>query len=424
MRLAAAVPRFLGLCAATVVVAFGSVAGVEVDRPDAGDFSVPRQMAGYSYVTGSVSASAPGPAVALFQHGFGVEFMDYPQAVVLGAGGDTYRRVDLAEQRAGAETQGDPGPMLLSPDGRYVAVGDHDTAQPNVAVVDLTTGDTTTHPLPQGRSVVPVAWSADGRSMALLLSADATNPYSGGLIEGDVGVLDLGTDRTEVLDGGDASAAAFSPDGSALAVQRSGANGRELVIVEGDDERVVGADGLLAGPSAWSPDGRLLAITTLDPSLAPAPPGDPGIPTGLSFVDATGAGGEVPEPVELRVSGPGRVLGWDGNDEVLMLLDGGGGDPCCGSDDLTLSTVPLDGSSPRTLMTMSGVSSYGVGRFQLASAAADRLEVVTPDAVDRGAWPVAMRIVLALLAGLAVWVVAAIVARVVRRLTAPLRRSA
>ena len=54
MRLAAAVPRFLGLCAATVVVAIGSVAGVEVDRPDAGDFSVPRQMAGYSYVTGSV----------------------------------------------------------------------------------------------------------------------------------------------------------------------------------------------------------------------------------------------------------------------------------------------------------------------------------------------------------------------------------
>ena len=413
--MAAAVPKVLGLCAAAVVIALGSVAGAEADRPDVGDFSVPRQMAGYSYLTGSVSSSPPGPAVALFQHGFGVEFMDFPQAVVLGAGGDTYRRVDVAEGRAGAETQGDPAPMLLSPDGRYVAVGDHDTAEPNVAVVDLTTGDSTTHPLPQGRSVVPVAWSADGQSMALLLSADATNPYSGGLIEGDVGVLDLTTDQTEVLDGGEANGVAFSPDGSALAVQRSGDNGRELLIADGDAERPVEADGLLAGSYAWSPDGRWLAITTVDASLAPAPPGDPGIPTGLSFVDATGTGGEVPAPVDLPFSGPGRVLGWTGADEVMVLLDGGSGDPCCGSDDATLSTVPLDGSSPRTLMTMSGMSSYGVGRFQLAAAAADRLQVVAPGAVDRGPWPIARRIVLALLAGLAVWLVAAVVARVVRR---------
>ena len=346
--------------------------------------------------------------------------MDFPQAVVLGAGGDTYRRVDVAEERAGAETQGDPAPMLLSPAGSHVAVGDHNTRNPGVAVVDLATGRIALHPLPQGRSVVPVAWSADGTSMALLLSADATNPYSGGLIEGDVGILDLTTDQTEVLDGGEADAVAFSPDGSALAVQRSGENGRELVIVDGDGERVVAADGLLAGPSAWSPDGRLVAITTVDPSLAPAPPGDPGIPTGLAFVDATGSGGEVPAPIDLRVSGPGRVLGWNGTDEVLVLLDGGDGDTCCGSDDATLSTVPLDGSSPRTLMTMSGLQSYGVGRFQLAAAAAERLQVVTPDVTDRGPWPLAQRIVLALLAGLAVWLVAAVVARVVRRL----RRSA
>lgn len=423
MRLAAAVPKVLGLCAAAVVIVMGSVAGADVGRPGGGDFSVPRQMAGYSYLTGSVSSSPPGPAVALFQHGFGVEFMDFPQAVVLGAGGDTYRRVDVAEERAGAETQGDPAPMLLSPDGKYVAVGDHDTTNPGVAVVDLVTGKIANHPLPQGRSVVPVAWSADGKSMGLLLSADATNPYSGGLIEGDVGILDLTTDRTEVLDGGEANAVAFSPDGSALAVQRSAGNGRELVIADGNGERVVEADGLLAGPSAWSPDGRLLAITTVDPSLA-APPGDPGVPRGLSFVDATGAGGEVPAPVDLRVSGPGRVLGWNGTDEVLMLLDGGDGDPCCGSDDYTLSAVPLDGSSPSTLMTMSGMQSYGVGRFQLAAATADRLQVVTPDAVDRGPWPIAQRIVLALLAGLAVWLVAALGARVVRRFTAPRPRSA
>jgi hypothetical protein len=424
--MAAAGPQVLGLCAAAVVVVLGSLAGGESDRPDAGDFSVPRQMAGYSYLTGSVSGSPAGSAVALFQHGFGVEFMDFPQAVVLGAGGDTYRRVDVAEERAGAETQGDPAPMLLSPEGNRVAVGDHDTMDPGVAVVDLATGTIAIHPLPQGRSVVPVAWSTDGQSMALLLSADATNPYSGGLIEGQVGVLDLATDQTEVLDGGEATAVAFSPDGSALALGRSGENGRELVIVDADGggERVVEADGLLAGPSAWSPDGRLLAITTVDPSLAPAPPGDPGIPTGLSFVDVSGTGGEGPGPFDLPISGPGRVLGWNGTDQVLMLLDGEGGDPCCGSDVVTVSTVPLDGSSPSTLMTMSGLQSYGIGRFQLAASAADRLQVVTPDAVDRGPWPLEWRILLALLAGLAVWLVAAVVARVVRRLTARRPRSA
>ena len=103
--------------------------------------------------------------------------MDFPQAVVLGAGGDTYRRVDVAEDRAGAETQGDPAPMLLSPDGRYVAVGDHDTTEPDVAFVDLTTGKTSTYDLPQGRSVIPVAFSADGGSLAVLLSDEPTNPY-------------------------------------------------------------------------------------------------------------------------------------------------------------------------------------------------------------------------------------------------------
>lgn len=418
--MAVAVPRVLGLCASAIVFVVGSGPGAEPDRPDTGDdYSVPREMAGYSYLTGSVSASPPGPAVALFQHGYGVEFMDFPQAVVLGAGGDTYRRVDVAEGRAGGETQGDPAPMLLSPDGRYVAVGDHDTDDPDVAVVDLTTGETTTHPLPQGRSVISAAWSNDGQSLAILLSSEPTNPYSGGRIKGSLGILDLARGTTTVMRERGVTAVAFSPDDSALAVERSGENGAEIAIVDTAGKRLVEADGLLAGPYAWSPDGRLLAITTVDPSGAPPEVGDPGIPTGLSFVDATGAGGEVPETLELPLAGPGRVLGWSGPDEVLTLLDAGEGDPCCGSDTSTLSTVPLDGSQPRTLMRMSGLQSYGIGRFQLAASAADRLQVVDPDQVDRGPWPMARRVVLALLAGLAVWLVASVVSRVVLRLRTP-----
>lgn len=425
--MAVAVPPVLGLCASAVVVALSYGLGAEPDRPDPGDdYSVPRELAGYSYLTGSVSASPPGPAVVLFQHGYGVEFLDYPQAVVLGAGGDTYRRVDVAEARAGGETQGDPAPMLLSPDGTRVAVGDHDTDDPNVVVVDLTTGESTTHPLPQGRSVISAAWSNDGQSLAILLSSEPTNPYSGGRITGDIGVLDLTTDETEVLDEGTATAAAFSPDGTELAVERSDDGDTTLSVVDlvSGSRREVPADGLLAGAAAWSPDGRLLAITTVKPSGAPAGVDDAGIPTGLAFVDATGGGGRTPEPVSLDLFGPGRVLGWAGPDEVVTLLNQAGADPYVGPDYLTLAGVPLDGSQPTTLMRIPGIQSYGVGRFQLASAAADRLQVVEPDGVDRGPWPMSWRVTLAVLAGLAVWLVAWIGSRIVLRLTAPRPRSA
>ena len=412
--MAAGVPPVLGLCASALVFAMG--AQHERPAPGADELSVPRELADYSHFTGTVSDSPPGRATALFQHGYGVEFLDYPQAVVLGAGGDTYRRVDLAEDRAGGETQGDPAPMLLSPDGRYVAVGDHDTVDPDVVIVDLTTGTVSTHPLPSGRSVIPVAWSSDGQSLANLISSDPTNPYLGERITGDVGILDLSSDDTTLLEVDDATAVAFSPDGLELAVERAHDGGVDLTVVDQDAERDIAADGVLAGPTAWSPDGRLLAITTVEPAGPPVGIDDPGIPTGLSFVDATGAGGDVPEPFELPLVGPGRVLGWDGPDAVVMMLAvEGTGDPCCGTDEYTLSSVPIDGSEPTTLMRIDDLQSYGVGRFQLAAVAADRLEVVSPDGVDRGPWPLGGRITAAVLGGLAVWLVAWLVLRIAGR---------
>lgn len=376
--------------------------------------AVPRELASYSHFTGSVSDSPPGPAVALYQHGFGVEFLDFPQAVVLGARGDSYRRVDVAEDRAGAETQGDPAPMLLSPDGTEVAVGDHDTDRPDVVIVDLATGTTTTHPLPTGRSVVPVAWSRDGRRLAHLLSPAATNPYSGSPITGDVGLLDLDTGTTTVLPyDGQTRTAAFSPDGSELAVQRDGARGRQLSVVDlgSGVSRMVEAEGVLAGPAAWSPDGRLLATTTLKALAAPAGVPVPTSPTGLAFVDASGRGGDAPASVELALPPQGDVLGWTGPDEVLTLLAVESDDQCCGPAAYNLAAVPIGGGPPRTLMRIPDLESFGVNRFQLASAALDGIRVVTPAEVDRGGWPLPLRGGLAVLLGLVAWRVTRAVTR-------------
>jgi hypothetical protein len=83
----------------------------------------------YSHRTADVRTAPLGRAVALYQHGTGVEWRDYPQALVLAADRTATRRLSLALGRAGPGAQGDPAPMLLSSDGRYVAVGAYDEAR-------------------------------------------------------------------------------------------------------------------------------------------------------------------------------------------------------------------------------------------------------------------------------------------------------
>ncbi len=408
MRVVGGLSWVVGLGAAAIAIALTSPGDAAPAEP--GEAAVPRDLAAYSHLTGSVTSSAPGAAVALFQHGWGVELFDFPQAVALGAGGDAYRRVDAAEDRSSAASQGDPAPMLLSPDGTKVAVGDHETADPDVVVVDLLTGEATSHPLPTGQSVLPVAWSRDGTTLAHLLSPEPTNPYTGERIAGEVGVLDLGDDSTDLLPGDDVTAVAFSPDGTELAVERAGTSFTDarisVVDLAGGGTRDLGTVGALAGPAAWSPDGKLLATTTLEPSGAPAGAPDPGMPTGLAFVDpsAPSGGADVPDPMVLPLAEAGRVLGWTNAGEVVALLEVAGDDPCC-AEAYDLSRVPLDGAAPQPLMRISDLGSYGVGRFQMASATVGDLRVVTPGEVDRGPWPLWLRGGLALLVGLLAWLV-------------------
>lgn len=391
---------FLAAGAGTAVLVFVVSPFLAGEAPDAAGTAVlPERLAGYSLLTGDVAESPPGRAVALLQHGYGVELLDLPQAVVVGWGADAYRRVGEAEDRAGPETQGDPAPMLLSPDGRRVAVGDHDTDDPDLAMVDLATGVTTRHPLPGGESIRPVAWSPDGRRVAYL-SSGATDPSRGDGMDGELTVLDLSSGRTEAVPGADdAVGAAFDPSGTRLAVQHVRASAGALTLVDLVDGRTreAGRGARLAGPAAWSPDGRVVAVVQRGRSKAAR----------VAFVDAR-TGRRTTDPV-LRLGsgivGSAPVLGWTGEDEVVTVLPLPGTETWSGT--AQLAAVPLDGGEPEVLVGIDGLDSFGVARLQLAQDALADVEVRAVTEVDRGPWPWPWRLALAVATGALVAVAAA-----------------
>ncbi len=271
--------------------------------------TLPDRLAGYSYLTGSVSEAPPGRAAALYQHGFGVEFMDFPQAVVLAADDDVYRRLDAAEDRAGPETQGDPAPMLLSADGRRVALGDHDATSPDLTLVSLETGEVSSWTVPEARSLRPVAWSDDGTKLAYLAHDKPTNPYLGSPLFGTLLVLDVSSGAVEAVPGGTQStAAAFSPDGALMAVQRKGdrETGVAIVSLGTGAVRALPGPGRLAGPNSWSPDGRLLAVERR---------------SGIWVVDVVGTPASGAARLSLPQPTSHAVLGWTANREVALLDD-------------------------------------------------------------------------------------------------------
>lgn len=385
--------------------------------------TIPARFADYSYLTGSVAASPPGRAIAVYQHGFGVELMDFPQAVVAGADGGAYRRLDLAEGRS--TRLGDPGPMLLSPDGTRVAVGRWDTSWPDVAVADLGTGDAERYVLPGAGSAVPLAWSPDSTLLAYVVTEDATDPTLGPAPSGQLGLLDLTTGEPRALPAHpDVTAAAFSPDGTELAVHRSArdddARGRQdgRPWTRSGVLEVVGRDGavirtlafpdhhLLDGSNAWSPDGRLLAVTA---------PGGQGRSHGTAFVDAAGTGAPVPAPV------PGAAIGWDGllgwtSEGEALFLDTPDDPETADTHLYWLTAVPLDGGEPRRLSAVPGGGSYGVGGFQLAAGLLPEAQVRDTDTVTRGLWPTGVRLgAAAACAALAVVVAGTLVRRTPER---------
>lgn len=272
-------------------------------RPGTGPVAFAPESPAYSHLTADVEHAPIGRAVALYQQGMGVEFFDTPQALVLGADETATRRIGLATDRG---RHGDAGPMLLSPDGRLVIVGDLGDGQNDLALVDLSSGGVRRLQVPLPGEVHPLAWAPDGGTVA----------YSVG---DGLHLLDLATGasrsvpRTAGVD-----AAAFSPTAPEIAVQlRWGGPDVLVFALDGARLRTLDMRGGSIGPNSWSPDGRLIAVE------------DDG--TTVGFVRADGA--LLKPPVVVPVPGAGgeyrgRFAGWAGSSRpVFMVAAGTAGAP-------------------------------------------------------------------------------------------------
>ena len=329
--------------------------------PASAPATVPAQLPGYSYLTGSMGAAPPGRVLALYQQGLGVEFMDVPQALTVGADGASARRARTALDRGAPDTQGDAAPMALSGDGSTIAVGDWDTSTPgasaggpgraDVALVDAATGDVRTLALPDARAVLPLAWSPDARRLAYLSPTEAADPFASPTDPaGDLLVLDVGSGRARpVPDVDDAVSAAFSPDGRLLAVQRSGG----AVEVRAGDGALLRtlvpprAGDVLAAGAAFSPDGRLLGLQRAGEVVFLPVADDPAV--------------AVPAPVA-----GDALLAWRSPGEVLV--QDRGASSSATSTDFTVSSVELATGSARAFTRVpTAGGNYAVTRFELAT---------------------------------------------------------
>ncbi|MEV5768675.1 WD40 repeat domain-containing protein [Micromonospora sp. NPDC052213] len=170
-----------------------------------------------------------------------------------------------AERSAGID-------VLLSPDSRYVADG---SADGWIHVTDLTTGDRRAFAGGADSTccTTPVAWAPGGDALLVLYHADADADADGdGVHPSRLLLLDLATGAARRL-GGElgnrwdlrtGSLAAFSPDGTRIAVDAGG----ELTMLDRSGavawSRELGPDARLAGVGAFTPDGSAVAVFRLD----------------------------------------------------------------------------------------------------------------------------------------------------------------
>ncbi|MCW3814168.1 DPP IV N-terminal domain-containing protein [Micromonospora sp. DR5-3] len=192
---------------------------------------------------------------------------------VVGAEADRYRTYRVGHEAPVGEQ------VLLSPDGRRIAVPGGTSEHPQVDLVDLVDGRVRPLPSPVARSVLmePAGWAPDGKSLVVRDVVPA-NP-EGSAYRNVLSLVWLDTGRAvrglaqgvQVPSFG--APVAFSPDGARVAYQI----GDEVRVsqVGGTADPIVpdfqplfsfrvSSDEGLAGKGAWLPDGGL-ALVSRDP---------------------------------------------------------------------------------------------------------------------------------------------------------------
>ncbi|WP_262282259.1 hypothetical protein [Micromonospora sp. MA102] len=182
---------------------------------------------------------------------------------IVGADADRYRTWTVGHEAPAGEQ------VLLSPDGRRIAVPAGSGDRPRIDVVDLVDGTVRRLPSPRPGSTLtePTGWAPDGSAL-VVRDTTPTNPEGSAyantlsLVRLDTGraVRLLETDQVPVF----GTPVAFTADGSRLAYQVG-----DKVLVTSADGRSITSFPLppesgLAGKGAWLPDGTL-ALVSHDP---------------------------------------------------------------------------------------------------------------------------------------------------------------
>jgi hypothetical protein len=240
-----------------------------------GRAALPTEVYGGWWWQASVRDHPAGRAVFALSgtgRGAGGYFENTRGAVTLVGRSGAYRVQRYAEPVTAGRT------VLLSPDGgalaatvpdrksgksivRVPAASATPSATPRsgqgVWITDLSTGRTGAIPVPGSAGLTTLGWSPQGTVLALY----DRDPGGGRVLR-----LDVNTGATRTLldvrsSPGDTPRAAWSPDGSRLAVQWGTA--LWAVDVDSGATRVLTVGGaLLAGPGAFSGDGSTLAVLT------------------------------------------------------------------------------------------------------------------------------------------------------------------
>ena len=245
---------------------------------------------------------ALGPASMVFSgqaRGLTGLFDENGTVGIVGADADRYRTWTVGFEAPAGEG------VLLSPDGRFLAVPNGSPTSPGVDVIDLVGGTVRRLPSPRPGSAgtAPAGWAPDGSALVVVDTTQA-NPEGSSYVN-TLSLVRLDTGRavrlletTQVP--GFGSPVAFAADGSRLAYQIG-----TKVLVSSPDGRQLSSfplppDTALAGKGAWLPDGSLALV-------AHESAGDR---WRLRRVDTDGR--ELPAPALAAVSGVTaiRLLGW------------------------------------------------------------------------------------------------------------------